>query len=113
MKAKMRYLTTLLVATAASAAAIGLAPVAIADPGAASDPQPTGQAGPVTPPNPGPWAGGQAAGGTGADTGPDTGTGPAYWHGGEPAGGTGADTGPDTATGPNAWSGGESAGAIG
>jgi hypothetical protein len=108
MKTKMRYLTTLLVATAATAVAIGFAPVAIADPGVAS-----GQAGPTTPPNPGYWDGGQAAGGTGAGTGSNVATGPSYWRGGDPAGGTGADAGPDTATGPNYWSGGESAGAIG
>jgi hypothetical protein len=113
MKTKIRYLTTLLVATAATGAAIGFAPVAIADPGAGNGTQPTGQNGPANPPNPGYWDGGEAAGGTGADTGPNTATGPSYWRGGNPAGGTGADTGPDTATGPGFWNGGESAGAIG
>lgn len=84
MKTNMRYVTTLLVATAATGVAIGLAPVAIADAGTASAPQATGQ--------------GDA--------------GPGLWNGGDPAGGTGADSGPDTATGPGFWSGGESAGAV-
>src|ERR1700692_780868 len=75
MQTKMRYLTTLLVATAATGAAIGFAPVAIANPGAASAPQ-------------------------GDTSGIDTPTGPGLWNGGTHAGGTGIDTGSDTAAGP-------------
>jgi hypothetical protein len=112
MKTKMRYLTTMLVATAATGAAIGLAPVAIANPGAASAPQ-GDTSGIDTPSGPGLWAGGNPAGGTGIDTGSDTATGPSYWRGGNPAGGTGIDTGSDTGSGPGFWSGGEPAGAIG
>jgi len=116
MKTKRRYLTTLMVATAATGAAIGFAPVATADPGAASEPQAAGQdqVGPGnTPPDPGYWDGGQAAGGTGTDPGtPNTAAGPSIWRGGDPAGGTGTDPGPNTGSGPNLWSGGESAGAV-
>jgi hypothetical protein len=113
MTTKRRYLTTLLVATAATGAAIGLAPLAIADAGAASQPQASAQVGPGnTPPDPGYEDGGQVAGGTGIDSGPNTGTGPSIWRGGSPAGGTGIDPGPNTGSGPNLWSGGESAGAV-
>jgi hypothetical protein len=104
-----------LVATAATGAAISLAPVAIADPGAASEPQAVGQGqvGPGhTPPDPGYWDGGEAAGGTGVDPGSNTGIGPSIWRGGDPAGGTGIDPGPNTGSGPNFWSGGQSAGAV-
>jgi hypothetical protein len=101
MKTKMRYLTTLFVATAATGAAIGFAPVAMA---AAVTQDNTG---------PGLWNGGVVAGGTGSDPGPDTGAGPTVWRGGNPAGGTGIDPGPDTGSGAGFWSGGVSAGAIG
>jgi hypothetical protein len=114
MKTNRRYLTTLLIATAATGAAIGLAPVALAAPGA-SEPLAAGQSqvGPGnTPPEPGYWDGGQAAGGTGVNPGPDTATGPSTWRGGQSAGGTGIDSGPDTASGPTVWSGGQSAGAF-
>jgi hypothetical protein len=113
MNTKRRYLTTLLVATAATGAAIGFAPVAIADPGAASEPPAAAQVGPGnTPPDPGYWDGGQVAGGTGSYPRPDTASGPSIWRGGSPAGGTGSYSGPDTGTGPNLWSGGQSAGAV-
>jgi hypothetical protein len=112
MKTKMRYLTTLLVATAATGLAIGFAPVAIADPGATSLRQ-GDTSGIDSPTGPGLWNGGSPAGGTGIYTGSETASGPSYWRGGEPAGGTGVDSGPDTGSGPGFWSGGESAGAIG
>ena len=92
MKTKMRYLTALVVATAASGAAISFAPIA-----AAADP---------STPN-GPQA-------TGSDTsGLDAPTGPGFWNGGQPAGGTGSVTGPDVGSGAGYWSGGLSAGAVG
>jgi hypothetical protein len=112
MKTKMRYLTTMLVATAATGAAIGFAPVAIAAPGAASAPQ-GDTSGIDTPFGPSLWNGGTPAGGTGIDSGSDTATGPGYWRGGNPAGGTGIDSGTDIGSGPSIWSGGESAAAIG
>jgi hypothetical protein len=64
MKTKIRYLTTMLVATAATSAAIGLAPIAVAAPGAATVPQ-------------------------GDTSGIDAPTGPGLWNGRSPAGGTG------------------------
>lgn len=88
MKTKMRYLTTVAVATAAMGAAINFAPIAVAaDPGSPS-----------------------GGGGTGSDTsGLDANTGPGLSNGGSPAGATG----PDVASGAGFWSGGESAGAVG
>jgi hypothetical protein len=112
MTTKMRYLATLFVATAATGAVIGFAPVAIASPGAASAPQ-GDTSGIDTPTGPGLWTGGNPAGGTGISTGSDTGAGPTYWRGGNPAGGTGISTGSDTGNGPTYWSGGNPAGAIG
>lgn len=103
MKTKISYLTTMLVATAATGAAIGLAPIAIAAPGDTS--------GIDSPTGPGLWRGGDPAGGTGIDSGSDTGDGPGYWRGGNPAGGTGIDSGTDIGSGPSIWSGGESAAA--
>ena len=112
MKTKMRYVTTMLVATAATGAAIGFAPAAIADPSATSLRQ-GDTSGIDSPTGPGLWNGGQPAGGTGIYSGPDTGSGPSLWRGGQPAGGTGIYSGPDTGSGAGFWSGGESAGAIG
>jgi hypothetical protein len=110
MKTKMRYLTTLLVATAATGAAIGFSPAAIADPGMAPRQGSAGAA--ENSADPGYWNGGAPAGGTGIDPGTDNANGPGYWRGGAPAGGTGIDPGTDNANGPGYWSGGESAGAV-
>jgi hypothetical protein len=111
MKTKMRYLTAMLVATAAAGAAIGFAPVAIAAPSAAGAPLHAASAGFLTD---------QPAGGTGIDPGPNAapdlepGAGPAL---GERAGGTGIDPGPtaapDTPSGPGDQGDGDPAGAIG
>jgi hypothetical protein len=120
VKTKMRYLTTLLVATAATGAAVGFAPIAIADPGAVSRPQATrlGDAG-LHAASAG-FLTDQPAGGTGIDPGPDAapdfepGAGPAL---GQRAGGTGIDPGPsaapDTPSGPGDEDGGDPAGGIG
>jgi hypothetical protein len=116
MKTKMRYLTALVVATAASGAAISFAPIAAAaDPSTPNGPQATGSdtSGLDAPTGPGFWNGGQPAGGTGTVTGSDVGSGPSLWRGGQPAGGTGTATGPDVGSGAGYWSGGLSAGAVG
>ena len=120
MKTKMRYLTMLLMATAATGAAIGFTPVAIADPAAARAPQATRLADTALHAASAGFLTDQPAGGTGIDPGPNAapdiepGAGPAL---GERAGGTGIDPGPsaapDTPSGPGDEDGGEPAGAIG
>jgi hypothetical protein len=111
-----RNLTILFAATAATAAAVGMAPVALADPGTATG---STLAAAYTGTNAG-FPAGESGAGTGSYTGPtlppdsDFGAGPIL---GLRAGGTGSYTGPttppDAASGPGDQGGGQPAGAIG